>query len=90
MSVVFAIEEIFFSGIATLGIYRVKFITQLATLEHNIGYEKSSLLTKLFGTNPNIEKGLKRQTKELQRHQRPKAMKRLKTTPSADYQPGQF
>lgn len=72
------------------GYYRVKFITQLATLEHNIGYEKSSLLTKLFGTNPDIEKGLKRQTKELQRHQRPRAMKRLKTTPSADYQPGQF
>lgn len=34
----------------------MNFITQVATLEHNIGYKKSSLLIKMFGTNLNIEK----------------------------------
>lgn len=61
------------------GYFKVNFITQVATLEHNVGYEKSSLFIKMFGTNPNIEKGLKRKAMEMERHQTPKGKKRQKT-----------
>lgn len=39
-------------------IFRVKFLTNVTVLEHNHGCEKCKLLTKMFGTNQYIEKGL--------------------------------
>lgn len=68
----------------------MNFITQVATLEHNIGYKKSSLLIKMFGTNLNIEKRLKRKAMEMERHQTPKGKKRQRQTPSKDYEGGAF
>lgn len=36
----------------------MKFVTHATVLEHNCGYEKCNLLTKMFGINEHKEKGL--------------------------------
>ena len=50
--------------------YRVKFAVQVTILNHNVGYEKGNLMTKLLGTNEAIQKNLRNLDNEKSRHEK--------------------
>ena len=73
------------------GLYRVIFCAQSCVLEHNLGYERSNLLTELFGTSASIKKVLKTQDALKIKKQSPRVKKKAsKTEISEEYKPGQF
>ena len=60
-------------------------------IEHNFGYERSNLLTEMFGTSSSINKVLQTQDELRAKKQTPeRPKKKQKSEISQDYQAGQF
>lgn len=74
------------------GYFRVKFASQVTILDHNFGYEKYHLLTSMFGSNPAMEKILKRKEERRLTPRKRKRRQKKKTpgSPSKQYQAGAF
>lgn len=72
------------------GLKRVTFAAEVTTLEHNFGYERSNLLTSLFGTSSEIRRSLKSLDKERSKSQKPKNRRKKKKEKSEDYEGGAF
>ncbi len=62
--------------------FRVKFASQVTVLEHNFGYQDPHLLREMFGTNPDIEKDLKRRESKKITLTKGKRKKNVKEAPS--------
>lgn len=72
------------------GYFRVKFASQVTVLEHNFGYQDVNLLREMFGTNPAIEKVLKRKESRKITPTKGKHKKNVKEAPSEEYKPGEY
>ena len=75
--------------------YRVRFIVQVAILNHNLGYNKCNLMTKLFGTNQATQEYLEMFDNEKKRqaalYMKDKHKKiKVKEAKSKEYMSGSF
>lgn len=74
------------------GLHRISFVARSAILDHNCGYQRASLLTRLGMTSPGMMATLRFQDNERKRTGTPtaKKVKKREALSTKDYKPGGF